>query len=300
MSAMRYILLMGSALLFLTSCSIHQQATDLNNSLLKRNIPIPTYVAGEYFKYDNGNQRTVSAVSKSFVTWETGDTSQIVTSNDFTLPPMSWDNPNSKSTTKTNVTTTGLWPLKLGGKVTFTSKQQIVEKPAGTPREILRKWTCEVESVETVKVPVGTYDTFKISCSRYSGEDGGWRGQVDYYYSPDVGHPILIKSKSRSSGTRVQKLTEVGFNSNFLQEKDKASLKKAFNGMLNKSPDGEAVYWRSSNKKVSLLLAPITSYTDQTKRECRTYSSIYSVEGRTRTHNRDYCKDDKKKWQRVR
>lgn len=298
MSTLKNTLLVICTLLLVGGCSAHQPVTEkdihFQNSLPAK----PTYIAGEFFTYDNGKTKLVAQENENLITWKVGKQSIVISKSDFTLPPISWSNPHSESNIVTTTQESGLWPLKLGASVRFSSKQIVTEKTTGVPREVLRNWHCTVKSTETIQVPVGEFNTFKITCSRYSGKDRGWRGTIDYYYSPDIGHNVRIKSKS-SSSFKTQDLSDYGFNSNYLPKSDSQKLKKVFNKMLDSTTDGVAEVWVDSSRKISLLLVPLRSYLNTKAQSCREYRSIYSIEGRVKEHSREYCKNQQGDWYRV-
>lgn len=258
---------------------------------------LPSYSPGEYFVFDNNFSMTVTAVGAGKVSWKyssggTGDSSR-----DFLLPPLRFKSAGEDTKTVPSVTTTPLWPLESGRAAGFQTSQTITDRNTGTTRQVARSYSCRVEGTSDVSVPAGVFDTYVLSCRRFSSPGGEWRGTDRYYYSPELNHYVMVERTSSHRHATVQKLEKYGFYSTYLPTNDQMQLKKLLRKVLNRHADGVAGHWKSSSGKISAMIIPIRSFTDTGKNRCRQYRSIYSVAGRIRGHVKELCQTQGGNWQ---
>lgn len=84
-----------------------------------------------------------------------------------------------------------LFPLKVGKKVSFSHSGVHPRFGAWTNSD-----NAEVVTIETVKVPAGTFETFVI---RTDMGNANWWGQNTCWYAPEVGYCVKAKWRSASS-----------------------------------------------------------------------------------------------------
>jgi hypothetical protein len=156
-----------------------------------------------------------------------------------------------------------------------------------------------VEGTQRVGVRAGTFDTYVISCKRYSNDGRKWRATRKFYYAPDIGHYVIREDNYTSRSNKKRQLVSYGFNSTFLPEKDQITLNRKLQIALNKNIDGIASTWTNQKKDITVMLIPVSSFIGADGQKCREYHSVYSVMGRIRKNVREVCKQPNGLWQRI-
>ena len=165
--------------------------------------------------------------------------------------------------------------------------------------KLSRWWSCNVEGTERVSVPAGTFDTYVITCRRYSDSSHKWRATRRFYYAPDLGHYVMQEDRYRSRPDKKRQLVSYGFRSIVLSEKDQIRLNQTLQNALSHNAGGIASKWTSSKGEVTAMLIPTSSYTATSGEACREYQSVYNVKGRIRKNVRKVCREPDGHWQRV-
>ncbi|MEZ5647792.1 MAG: hypothetical protein R3E60_02350 [Alphaproteobacteria bacterium] len=154
---------------------------------------LPDYAVGDAFLFDNGVAEIVVGTSGDTILWQIGDRLSVTAYRNFVLPRLQWETREGSGRlwsgfSTFNIVPTSLWPLVSGKRLSFTSTD--VERNEVTGREETYKqtWDCRVGDLEAVTVPAGTFEVYKISCSRYQGNV--WVQGYNWYYSPQVGHYV--------------------------------------------------------------------------------------------------------------
>ena len=260
---------------------------------------LPHYAVGEYFVFDDGTVAVVTGVSKEEITWRYQNGATSTRYRNFILPALSWESASSQSQTTLTASPDMLWPLATGNSGQYESYQVISRNNLIEATELSRKWECAVEGTKRVSVPAGTFDTYVISCKRYSNTSNSWRATRKYYYAPELGHYVVRDDTFRSRSDRTRRLVAYGFNSTFLPKQDQIILNRKLQDALSRNPDGIASIWKSKPGNITAMLVPVNSYTGSSGADCRDYYSIYSVNGRIRKNARSVCKQPEGRWQRV-
>ncbi|OQX46735.1 MAG: hypothetical protein B0D85_03140 [Candidatus Sedimenticola endophacoides] len=250
---------------------------------------MPDYTPGEFFMFDSGAVYTVTGHDQGLVLWESNFQSTHRAHRNFVIPDLSWTNRTGSSEGRTTAIPTALWPLKVGNTATIPFSQ-VVQFNDGSkpPLTIERNWQCSVVDTARISVTAGTFDTFKIECTRNSPISGRWRATRTFYYAPEVGYYVLREDQHRYDGNSKKQLLTYGFNSAYLTEEEKQALRGTLNRALTDNPRGEADTWSSASGKVTAMLVP----TDTLGNACREYRSIYNVNGRIgRPNTRTMCSD---------
>ncbi len=266
--------------------------------------PLPRYRVGEAFSFDDGRRETVLAVKGEFVTWRKNRFSTAAGYRNFLLPSLSWETRTRKSRVRLDAPPGTLWPLRVGNDRRFSMTQVIEAKgnsrlTGGKTRiEFKRNWRCAVERTETVTVPAGTFDTYRIACFRYQPGTGDWRQTRIFHYAPKIGHFVARQDIYASRPGRRIRLTAAGFNSTVLSRARQGSLNHVLQDALNRNPDNVGAKWRGGG--LSVTLTPVRTYRNAKGARCRAYRSAYRLGDRVRSNFRRVCRDAKGIWQRVR
>jgi len=113
---------------------------------------------------------------------------------------LEWQGPDGEAGTQTvSNDHDALYPLAVGNVSTQTYEGTNENGPFdGTQR-------CEVLDAVAVTVEAGTYDTYKILCSRGGNLARPWRSRVAYY-APSVGRSVLWREATRDGDVRQAEL----------------------------------------------------------------------------------------------
>lgn len=275
---------------------IPKEPVDSNRLLL---ADLPTYSPGEFFEYDNGLSRIVTDGSNGMVSWKYANGSASSGFANFLVPQLTWEAPGSRGTSTTNAAADFLWPLKFGNFGRFDITQTIHKIDGGVPETLGRRWECSVEGTERVSVPAGDFDSYIVSCNRYSSDGGEWRGRHTYFYSPDIRHYVKLEKRYAGGSARIEQLKGYGFNSEYLPEKEQNELKKQLYRTLADGKQGISSSWANSDRTISAMLIPYQTFSGAGGQPCREYKSIYNVEGRVYHHTRKACQSADGSWQRI-
>ncbi len=173
--------------------------------------PLPRYRPGSVYAFDDGRKETVLRADGEWVRWRKNRHTTAVTYRNFLIPTMSWETRRRLSRASVTASSRALWPLRVGNRVRFDVTQVVEAKGTHklrggqTRRTYRHSWDCAVERTERVTVPAGTFDTFKITCSRYRPGTDVWRQTRVFHYAPRLGHFIArADTYARGEKRRIQ------------------------------------------------------------------------------------------------
>lgn len=296
-SPLTYVLVI--LLLTTAGCTTRQmprENVDLNRLLI---ADLPSYQPGEFFIYDNGMSMIATESAKDSVNWRYGNGAVSSGYRNFLVPQLSWESNTNKGKRASDAIPNILWPLSVGKSARFGVNQTLLDKTNGLTEETNRRWECSVKATERVSVPAGNFDTYVVSCERYSTGGNEWRGRHTYYFSPDVRHYVKLDRDYANRPSKSEQLVRYGFNSEFLAEKEQAEAKKLLFQALDKGEQGVSQNWGSPAGHISVMLIPYQRFTNVTGQQCREYKSVFNVGGRVSHHNRKACRAPDGTWQRT-
>jgi len=262
--------------------------------------PLPTYVPGEFYEFDNGSRYTVTAVSKDRVSWRNNKGAKSTRYVNFVIPELQLQTKSRVVAGRTDADPRTLWPLALGNQGEFSFVQRTTKTDTKEVVDVERRWKCAVNGTKRVVVPAGTFNTFVIKCDRFSLVSGSLRGTRIYYYSPKIGYYVMREDMKPRSVDHRRQLVRHGFRTTLLPKKEQASLIRTLTRALETNPDGVASTWNSSSRRISAMLVPVRSYKSTGGAMCRKYYSVYNVNGHIHKNARRMCKDRKSgNWKRI-
>jgi len=295
------MLIMAGAIIIWGGCQTPQQSL-INLKTKEPLVPeatLPDYAVGEYFTFDDGTTAMVTEISGELVTWEYNNGTVSKRYRNFIIPALTWTSAKKHSKAKTTANADMLWPLAVGKRSQYDF-QRVISKHDGTDATRLsRSWNCTVEGTMRVSVTAGTFNTYVISCRRYSNTSHKWRATRSYYYAPDLGHYVIRKDTYRGRPDKKRELVSYGFNSTVIPKQDQIELNRTLQKVLSNNADGRAGTWISRTGELSAVLTPISSFTGRNGDECRDYHSVYNVNGRIRKNVRKVCRQPNGHWQRI-
>lgn len=258
----------------------------------------PFLQAGEYYIYDQGTAAMVTDSRDGNLLWHIGDRGQVVSSQDFFLPWLEWQEGQIKYQSSITSVNGSLWPLSPGKKMDFAVTETATGTDAATlPKTVQRTWQCLVGENQQVSVPAGTFASHEVICKRYSGEDGNWRGTERYYYAPEIGHFVKLEREHPVWPKKIYSLQDYGFATTRLPATEQGQLLDLLTRLLERGKPGETVVWQSQSKKAAAILA--LSGQQPTSAQCRIYSSTFSVQGRQSSHQYQLCRNSKGQWEKT-
>jgi len=270
---------------------------------------LPEYTVATTFVYSDGSWERVVETNPSFVIWETSRGERLLSSPDFTYRPARWESKNMKgyrffTPTKYLYSTTqaSVWPLAVGNRTHFDEKSKwgipgVYEKHAEAT------WKCTVNGTERVQVPAGIFDTWNISCSRYSkmtraGKATLWEERT-FHYAPAIGHWVLFDQDFQGSLPRVHRelvailpsLSSLGIDKNAI-----IGIKEHFQQTLGTAPSGEMNRWTDENKKVSFAMTPVATYRLADGTPCRRYEQRLDLGWQSKIYYGIACRSESGLW----
>lgn len=269
---------------------------------------LPEYTVGTTFVYSDGTWDRVAEENPSYVVWENHQGYRSLNSTDFTYRSSKWESKGIKgyrSFTPTEYlyseTSASLWPLAIGNQTHFDEKSKwgvtgIYEKHFDA------SWKCSVAGTEQVQVPAGVFDTWKLSCSRYSKTTAArsrlWE-QKTYNYAPAVGHWVILNQEFTNGKPGLHKelvailpsLKALG-----IDKKNTVRIKEHFQQTLGTSPSGQMERWSDPSKKISFSMTPLATYRLADDTPCRQYEQKLDLGWHSKSYYGIACRSESGLW----
>ena len=257
---------------------------------------LPRYGVGDAFAFDDGRAYTVVAVDGDRITWTAGDDYRYVARPDFVLPSLSWtwiaaDGERRQGTAIQHSPPDSLWPLKVGKTTRFTSIGTF-RRNGGSASESAQWWTCEVAGTETVAVPAGTFDCFKIECDRH--DFGSWVERLQWDYAPRIGHFVKRVQTYPNAGSREIRLVAYGPRPVALPEPVRVAREATVQKALERNRRGKTETARVDS--TAIAVTPTRTFRTESGTYCRTYRQELTARGRTSTQEAVACRDRHGVW----
>ncbi len=153
--------------------------------------PLPAYRPGDTFQFDNGRTETVESVdaAKGEVTWRNGDVvSRRLAS--FVVPRLEWRSAAGGGRFVSTDASNALWPLGPESRQRFSGELLRDDGEVGLGHRERLDVECWVAATQTVTVPAGTFDTFRVTCLRRSTGSVRRSRKYTWFYAPEVGHYV--------------------------------------------------------------------------------------------------------------
>ncbi len=164
--------------------------------------PLPAYREGDVFRFSGGRVERVAAVKGDDVYWQRESGRELVRHRSFLLPTLAWETGKRRGAQRLLDEPGDLWPLTIGKLGSFRVERSLTDKASGEARRSYRKFDCYVETAETVTVPAGSFDTYRISCRRFNTRGSRLYETLTWHYAPTVGHYVRRETENHRSGKR--------------------------------------------------------------------------------------------------
>lgn len=257
----------------------------------------PAYRPGDAYVYSDGRVEIVDAVDGDMVAWRGQDDSGFRASRNFVLPRVFWRTGTRIGMRRLSAAPDILWPLTVGRRASFTADAVLMRDSDRQDRTAWREtWDCEVAGIETVDVPAGRFDTFRVVCFRQVRPRGvAWRRV--WHYAPAVRHYIRrIDSHSDGSPPRVVDLVAVRLGGAGWPPAARTGLSWALADGLENRPDGESFTWQSSGVDGVVRIEIGTTSRDAAGATCRSYAQVLTEPGGERRYPGFVCRGPSGGW----
>ncbi len=162
--------------------------------------PLPRYAGGQRFSYSDGRvERVVSSNGKQ-VTWKGAGGERFTTDRNFVVPKLS----SSLASTQHSVINGagGLWPLAVGKADRMRIGRSSTAADGSVNAKAARNYNCRVSNTAKVSVPAGSFDTYRVQCTRFSGSGKRLVETRVWHYAPAIGHYVRYEEIDRKTGIR--------------------------------------------------------------------------------------------------
>lgn len=270
---------------------------------------LPEYTAGITYVYSDGTWERVAEAHPSYVVWENHRGERSLASTDFTYRSAKWERnglkgyrtfaPTEFLYTQSNAS---IWPLTTGNRTHYDEKSKW-GVPGIYQNHSNATWKCSVEGTEQINVPAGSFDTWKISCSRYSKNQLTsrltlWENKT-FHYAPAIGHWVVLDQTFKNSKARIRKelvavlpsLSGLGVDS-----KSSIGIKEHFQQTLGNLPNGQMDRWTDSAGKISFSMTPIATYRLADGTPCRQYEQRLDLISHSKSYYGIACRGETGLW----
>ncbi len=261
--------------------------------------PLPVYLPGDRFSYDNGRTVRVVSVDGDWVTWAQGNAYQWTANRDFTMPPKGWNTSTRTSQlTKLTITPGAMWPLRKGNSEDFIYANLVHWKDGSqADRTYSQRRGCWVEGSQTITVPAGVFNTVKTSCYRYRAVNNYFYGKRTWYYAPRIGQVVLtVDENTTRVSTRVA-LVSYRKTRVHLNRSEAAFANGVLQTALQTKLSGKTLV--QSRGRVMVSVTPLRTYRTTKGLFCRDYRRLTSKGERTRSGTGTACHVANGTWKRL-
>lgn len=267
---------------------------------------LPVYRSGAAYIFSDGSWETVLNATADRVVWENQRGDRYEGSPDFTRRPSFWQNGQRqvrrdfrKRDDLVFKPPTSLWPLSKGKEAGFSEKGVWTEKN-GASRSYSAQWACEVAGRETIEVPAGTFDTWKIECQRFSVSSNfkSVLRQVNkWYYAPLVGHYVLKESYYTSGKLQERmELVAVVPPYDLMSPTARQLIRKSFQTALEENSSDIPAVWQYREEQLSGETTPVDTFRMKNGAYCRRYAQTITQSQKRHTYFGLACRSPNGIW----
>lgn len=166
---------------------------------------LPSYRPGTRFDYTGGRVERVVAVEDSRILWEREDGDRYTMARNFILPRLQAEQPRTLLSHRVFDDPDAIWPLEVGRSTVFRTERRETRRSSNETRSRILTYECEVAETRRLTVPAGTFDTFRIVCTRYRA-NGRWALLRTWYYAPSLGHYVRREIHERGERPEIVEL----------------------------------------------------------------------------------------------
>ncbi len=262
--------------------------------------PLPTYAVGDTFTFDNGRSYRVERISAKTgqIKWRRGRSRTYYGPPNFVIPYRKWSNRRARGSFETDAEDDTLWPLSVGASDYFVGRSESRRKGRDQKSQSIRAYDCEVDGTRTLSLAIGTFDTYRVVCRRYT------RGRslsrvYHWYYAPAIGHYVQKDTfKRHGEMTSSMKLTSVLRADRGLTEAARAIRNELLTEALEKLPSGTVRDWQDPVSKIGVAVTVAGTFKTGSGAFCRRYRQEITLGSQTRVDPGIACRTQDG-WQRI-
>ena len=296
------VLLMGLIIIAVINCTALRSQPKAT-----RPVSLPFYLTGQTFVYSNGSWEKVTSIDEYGVSWINHRGRISSGSPDFTFRHSSWKTKSrsghrefSRRKDVSFSSPESLWPLAVGNKTSYLETGRWRDKNNNLHTYRVN-WVCRVNGTEPVSVMAGKFDTWKITCQRFTAPRGSRRPRLletrTWNYSPDVGHYVLTTSRYPDGRSLQQKeLLAVLPAAQKYGADVKHRLESSFQTALELNERNEAVSWKISGTDISGATTAGAIFQIPDGTYCRQYRQRLVLQGDQRTYYGMACRESSGNW----
>ena len=261
---------------------------------------LPSYRTGDKYYYSNGSYKKITRMSPSEIEWISNRDRKSVTTSDPMAPGLYRETRTREYVKKSGPTVGDIWPLAVGKSSSFSTNVAFKSKDTIRQGSFKQLWSCSVKGAERVRVIAGTFDTYRISCTRKSRSTSRgkmyYRQTVVYHYAPEIGHYVRYESRTKGKAPYVRELIAVRPDIGFLSDKNARNIRHTFQDALENYQNDKIVSWSDKNSGVKTTTAPVQTFQTADGKFCRNYRQVINQGDGDRLYVGVACREDKLKW----
>lgn len=284
------------ATLLLSGCT--QSTGGLRKSVSIEGLPsanLPVVTVGDSAHFSNGRRLTVTAVDNHVISVHRSQFRSRKLTADFVLPDILSVNGSKRVTNELFDHEGSLWPIEVGRKAAFSVKRTSTDTVSNEKKISIRHWKCAVDSAEKMTVIAGKFDTYRINCQRFNSKMRFKQRRV-WYYAPKIEHFVLRIDLSLYGKMRKLELVTFSPGLSGLSKKSTENYKAKFQDVIENTPSGEQVHWRSKHSSVEIKIRPEKSLKLGNGQYCRSYRLVLKRESLDRKGSGVVCRSREGEW----
>ena len=257
--------------------------------------PLPAPNIGDKYYFANGWREQVINTNGETYDLINKQKRKVVNFRNFTIPSPYIEGKTAEYFKESRVATNALWPLDVGKSVKFTTEGRSVSKLSDRTTPFSQAWSCEVEGTERVRVLAGEFDTYRVSCRRYSSRNKWWQTYT-WYYAPELGTYVMRRSFHKKRGESVRELTALRPTLKHEPKSVRTGIIRTWQNALENTKSGERKNWTDQKTGTSVEVIPLVTYRAKNGLFCRTYKQYLTRNNTPRLYAGVACRTGELKW----
>ncbi len=261
---------------------------------------LPANRAGDKYYYSNGTFNKIEKISPSGIEWINNKKRKSITISDPMAPQLYLETGTREYIKQTDASVGEIWPLAVGKSSSFFTNIKFKVKDTGREGEFRQLWGCSVDGTERVRVLAGTFDTYRVSCTRKSKSITSgktyYRQTVVYHYAPEIGHHVRYESRTKGKPPYARELIAVRPDIGFLSDKTAKNIRHTFQDALENYQNDKSVSWSDKKTGVKTTTTPVQTFQTADGKFCRNYKQIVNQGDGDGLYVGVACREGKLKW----
>jgi len=254
-------------------------------------VSAPRLEVGERFQFNDGSSFRVLAVQGGSVTWETASGGQLRAPVE-PIPPVAAPAGRGNETQRVSGGDAPLWPLADGRQALFRAS---VERDGTARGEDI--WSCRVSGPEAVRIGLGEFAAWKMSCDVLRGAEKRAETVVAHY-APSVRWFVRLET-SGGGAARVAELANLLTVDPPLPATATGRREAAMQAALESLPSGKDASWRDPSSGLAGKVRPVRTFKAGNGRFCREFEEDTASAERFDRDRRLACRDPAGEWVEI-